>query len=283
MMKPNVKPLKFHGGYHDVEYDALCIPAISPEGNWSLKNLQVPEDAVRHPEIAERVGRALFDRGITDAYAPAVDKMSARIVPKSLLSKVIRLPYGVNLYRNHEVPADGVALGRGHAFIMSGGGCPVVVAAGKNSCIVTHASRDSLLDRNHIRKTGEPRDYASVIRAIIGWSAKYGNIKPGQLSLRGFFTIPTADFSHPPDDPVWGEDNILLAEFIRKQWSAPVISGPDLCLSIPELIMAQAAEGRFGPTGMERELPSSGAFGYTRHSDEAMRTVRNLVIVHRTR
>jgi hypothetical protein len=131
MMKPNVKPLKFHGGYHDVEYDALCIPAI----------LQVPEDAVRHPEIAERVGRALFDRGITDAYAPAVDKMSARIVPKSLLSKVIRLPYGVNLYRNHEVPADGVALGRGHAFIMSGGGCPVVVAAGKNSCIVTHASR----------------------------------------------------------------------------------------------------------------------------------------------
>lgn len=274
--------LTFHGSYDTVEYDAVCIAAGSPAGDWSLKYFQHPEDAAKYPEKAERLARVLRERGITDAYAPAVDKMSGLVVEKTALSVTIQLPHGVRLHRNRDVPADGVSLGRNHAFIMSGGGCTVLVAAGRGLVIAAHASRDSMLDRAFIRNEAPPREYASVVRSIIGHASKSGHVLPKHLSLRGFFTLPAEDFPHPPSHPDWGAENVQLAEFIAGKWGPHIMTGPDLHLSIPELIKAQGAEHRFGRVGVEKDLPRSGAFGYTRHANEAMRTARNLVIVHRT-
>lgn len=276
--------LHFKGEHDEVKYQATCIPAGTPDGDWSLKHFQHSEDAERHPERAERLGRMLHDLGVTDAYAPAVDKMSALITHRKELSEVIELPYGVRLYRNKNVPADGVPLRKGQAFVMSGGGCPVIVAAGgKDTCVVAHASRDSLLDPNRIQKIGEPRKYASVIQAIIGWVERNDGLRPGRLSLRGLFTIPAAEFTHPPDDPIWGWVNERRAEIIQEKWNRPIITGLDLALSIPELIKAQAADHGFGPTGVDKELPSSGPYGYTRHIEKGMRSARNLVVVRRTK
>src|SRR5690348_10075568 len=111
----------------NITYEAICYPAGTPSGDWSLAKLKVPGDEQLNPTEAERLGRVLASHGIKRAFAPRVADSSAIIVPKSELTDVIELPHGVKLFRNARLPADGTTLGPGDAFIMSGGGCPVIV------------------------------------------------------------------------------------------------------------------------------------------------------------
>jgi hypothetical protein len=281
----SVSPLVYQDEHDGVKYEAICYPAGNPAGDWSLKNLRLPGDVESHPTEAERLGRTLAAHGIKRAYAPHVAASSARIVPKSMLTDVLELPHGVLLLRNAQLPADGVALGRGEAFIMSGGGCPVIVAAGDGMCIAAHASRESLLDRYFIMngRMHAERKYKSVINAIVGWAARRetGILQPQKMHLRGYFTIPTHRFHHRKDDAKFGYVNSLTAEYVAKNWGPSIMPAPDYCLSISRLIEAQASVLQFGLKEVEEAIPEDGAFGYTRHPDEAMRPVRSLNIVHR--
>lgn len=280
-----LEPRICHGGHEDTAYTVIIYPAGTPAGNWTLKNLQLPEDVQKHPAEAERLGRVLAKHKVRRAYAPDVVPSSGIIIPRLKLESVLELPHGVQLCRKQGEPADGVALSRGEAFVMSGGGCPVLVMCGDNLCIAAHASRDSLLDTHHI-KTGQrdpDRPHKSVINAMVSWAARreINPLGPRQTRLRGYATIPAHMFRHSPTNEKFGTLNMQRAEYIDKHWGPNIVNGPDLCMSIEKLVQAQARTAGFGPVTFEEELPEAGPFGYTQHPDEAMRPVRNLVIVHR--
>lgn len=282
-----IAPLVCKDEHDGVEYEAICYPAGTPAGDWTLKNLRVPEDVQKHPAEAERIGRVLAEHGIKRAYAPHVAPASGIIIPRPRLSSVLELPHEVTLFRNAAMPADGVALGRGEAFVMSGGGCPVLVMSGDGMCIAAHASRDSLLDTCHIR-TGErnpDRPHKSVINAMVSWAARRETspLKPRQSKLSGYFSISTDWFRHSPDHPDFGVLNVQRAKYIERNWGPGIVIGPHLCLNIENLSRAQARTAGFTPelVVFREEIGGNSPFGFTQHPDPAMRPVRSLNIVHR--
>ena len=281
--EPPTSALIYSNQSNEVSYEAICYPPGTPAGDWSLKHLRTPEDVRTHPAEATRLGRVLASHGIKRAYAPHVAASSALVVSRSSLTDVLELPYWVQLFRNARLPAAGTDLDPGDAFIMSGGGCPVVIAIGENLCIVAHASRDSLLDRVHIMTGKKSRKYAGVLNAIVGFAARKKNtpLRPQEMDLHWHLTIPACRFAHRLDNPKFGHANRMLEQYVVRHWGQEIIPGPDYFLSVSKLIHAQGTAACFKNLVGGEDIPEDGPFGYTGHPREDMRQVRSLNIVHR--
>lgn len=244
--------------------------------NWSLANLYSQEDAENDPAFAERLGKVLADRNIKRAYGPSVIFHSGHIVEREELTTEITLPGGAKLFRRKDLPADGVPIRRGEAFVMSGAGCPPVIIAGKGFCLPMHGSRDTLVDRASLAGN-PPREHSSVIHAGVAFlKEKYG-VDVRHLALCGGFHIRPSEFTHPFNHPKYGETNARLFEHLLFTYGANIMNNEG-DLDMAELALGIARDIGIPYAEFGDPLPKRAAT--TRDGREEF--WRNLVLVYRT-
>jgi hypothetical protein len=276
-----------------MRFTAVCIPPDA-RGGWSLKDLYGQEALDRDPAFRTRLGTALASSTGSTVYAPSVGFHSAAILPDARqLKRRIEFPNGITMYRNRELPADGVFLKPGQAFVMSAAGCMTAIAAGSNDenesfLLAFHMSRDSALDRKLILEGTASRPHRSVVEAAVDALADRG-VAPEHMAIRGYFSLPPECFDHPFEHPEHGEYNQLMAGYVAEHWGAVCVSvedtdeGESALLDMQQLLAHQAYRLGVRDVSFEHGLKLSGPFAHTRHPVERLRRERNLCIVHRPR
>lgn len=198
-------------GHDDAEHYGL--------ESWSLKPLQRPADVFSNQRLAQILSQELEGFDINEAFAPNVVPASGQIVSTADLTDQLWMK-GTRLYRNKALPADGVLLEQNQAFMMSGAGCPLIIATAGEDMIVAHAARDSLIDRGAV--VGKPtRKHVSVVDAMIEKFQKRGALL-SDIVMVMLFAIPANEFEHHFDHPKYGEYNCALATFIFDRWSGGI-------------------------------------------------------------
>ncbi len=260
------------------------IPATS-QTDWSLKNLYDQSSLDRNWALAQRLAEISHTLNLKTVYAPSVAHMSAHIITDvSKFGIAIRLNSRVTLYRDF-LAADGVRLEQDEAFMMSSGGCPIVIASSGEHCIAAHTGLDSLADPARVQSTGSSRTHDSVIEAIADCFLGKG-IALSEVSVAAGLAIPQEDFVLHLDQPEFADRTRALQAHITRRWGGSMFtSGIQhhqrvLCVSMEKLIEEQARALGFGSVQIFGTLDTYSA--YTRHPDANMRTRRNLAIVLRT-
>lgn len=230
------------------KYASVSIKVFGPvqaqeyglTSGWSLAKLQSMHDVPSSRLLMQILSKELLGFGVKKAFAPHVAALSGAIVSSDRLRDEIRFrSEKVALYRNANLPADGVPLQLKEAFVMSGAGCPLILASNGSRVIVAHAGRDSLVDRASIRGTFG-RQYISVVDAIVDNFKAFGEL-PQNIAMTMLFSIPPEEFEHSPQHPEYGEYNSRLIKFIDARWPGCFIDGHDtFYLDLQQLFIAQA-------------------------------------------
>ncbi len=272
----NGNAFRYHNGSG---YESFIVAAdIENNFNWSLGPLYCQADVEKNRTLVEGIVSIFKRRKVKKIYAPSVAAHSARIVGAKELTTRIELGQGIVLYRNKDLPSDGVPIQVGEGWIMSGGGCPVLIATGRGICIPMHASRESLIDLKRIETGESSRQHESVIHATAAYFKERG-INLGEVVLRGCWNVKPENFLHPFDDPKHGSLNVRRYEDLLDRYGPSIMTEPNGCLSLPELVMHIAKSLGFAQVGFSRSLNSNEAD--TRHKDKKFALMRNLVGVHR--
>jgi len=264
---------------HKVPGMGARVRALSPQSrNWSLKSLQTQEDVRVQCHLATGLREALRDIGVHKAFAPHVVLASAQIADRNAFKQPIDLGEGRHLYRNQDVPADGVFIGKGHAFVMSSGGCPIIISTAGEQMIVAHAGRDSLVDRGAV--TGNPtRPHVSVVNAIVEAFLERGATLR-DISMCMMFSISASLFTHSLIDLNHGTYNYALWEFIKGRWPSGVVRHKNnMLLSLEMLFEEQAREAGVRNVWYTNSLEEFPRLAHTRDGLGSDR--RNLFIVKR--
>lgn len=246
--------------------------------SWSLKPIQEHDDALKHRELASGLCATLHSIGAKMAYAPNVAAMSATIVRVGKLGKQIPLGDGVVLHRDKDVPADGVFLPPGKAFMMSGAGCPLIIATAGEYAVVAHAGRDSLIDRGAVM--GRPtRNCGSVVDSII--DALLGRNAPADdIDMCMLFAIPAESFGHPENDPRYGEFNSRLGVYAHNNWPGSVTKKDgSVFVDLGALFVEQARQRGVRRAWAVHSLDEYPDLAHTRDGKDISR--RNLYVVKR--
>ncbi|MBU6388643.1 hypothetical protein KGQ72_02100 [Patescibacteria group bacterium] len=214
------------------------------------------------------------------AYAPHIEPASARIVDTTELKEKIRLG-AVDLFRNHDLPADGTFLEPGDAFVMSAAGCPIIIAADRYGryVVVAHAGRDSLIDRGAV--VGEPTEgrHLSVVHAVVAAFEQRG-MPARDLEMHMLFSIPVSVFDHDLDHPQYGRYNRQLGEFVDERWRRCTdYKDGSLFLNLEHIFIAQAAEMHVVSLQAVHRLDHYPDLAHTHDGEDRGR--RNLFIVKR--
>lgn len=256
---------------------ALCVASMSTD--WSLKDIYDQAGADRNPDLVAHLRSEFLPLGVTRAYGPSVAPMSGAIVDPGELTSRIVLDEGLELFRNRDLPSDGIWLEPGEAFVMSGGGCPVAIAEGGGICLVAHVGRESAIDRERLLGRTPKRKYMSVIDAMAMTACRRG-VEPRDMTLRVLFQIPTSLFAHPLDDAQHGEAHRAILRYAQGLGeSVATVRDGNMHLSMHELVMAQGRLVGFRVDDVDHALPEDGPFGHTRHPVSGLRDQRNLVTV----
>lgn len=245
--------------------------------NWSLSPLQTQEDAWGNLTLATGLTRALRELEVRTAYAPNVAAASARVVNTADLRSRIRLNE-IDMYRRRDLPADGIFLKPGEAFMMSGAGCPLIIASAGEPLLVAHAGRDSLVDRGAI--AGSPsRRHVSVVHAIVEAFRSRG-VHPERIRMTMLFAIPTETFEHRFDHPYLGDFNRKLGAFINARWpGCTVWNSGGVFLNLEFLFLEQATQAGVRDLDAMRSLTDCPRLAHTRDGNDPNR--RNLYVVKR--
>lgn len=272
-----------------VPWEGICVPQTLAT-NWSLKDLYSQRDLDRHEtkQLATRVGSILHELNVSKARAPSVASSSGQIVDHMELTDRILLPQGIRIYRNKGLPADGTLLRKkGDAFLMSGGGCPAIVLTGGSTCIVAHASRESLLPK---RFTEDGRAIGEHVSVVTNCVRKFRELEPDvpfdEANFRVIFGITPRQFSHPVHHPEHGANNRGRQRYLIRHYGEiahSFIRDPDNggYLDLNALTVHQARLCGIENAKTGTVLPAKGKFAYTRHPNPEMAEGRNLVIVRR--
>ena len=245
--------------------------------SWSLRQMQTQDDAVRDPSLARGLRIALA--GVKTAYAPNVAVSSAAVVPTENLKKNKIQLRGTSIYRNKEAPADGVFLNRDEAVVMSGSGCPIIIATAGRRMVVAHAGRDSLIERSAV--LGMPtRRHVSVVNAII--EALLGKGEPlNGIVMCMLCSVPAELFEHRFDHPQYGSYNHALVNFVDARWPGCTTRRGNVAvfLNLESVFTAQALEAGVWHTWAMSSLRDYTALAHTR--DGKCPSRRNLFVVKR--
>lgn len=270
-----------------VSYTAVCVPPARM--NYSMGRFYTPAEAEEAPALRDELRLVAERYGARQLYGPSVGAMSGRMVRAcQIVGAAIPLGNGITLYRNKEEPSDGLPLEPGDGVPMSTGGCQVLVASGgspsgKAVCLVAHAARDSLIDREFIR-TGvltPGREYVSIVEHMAAAARNLG-VDPSYLDMKALFSLPAEVFAHPLKHEVFRDYNEKLVAYARELDETIVSERDDVAyLDNAGLALAQARKEGFRSCEEHCTLPVDGPFGHTRHPDPDMRNPRNLVFVCR--
>lgn len=245
--------------------------------NWSLAPLQRHEDMRQNPELTRALRTVFRDMGVQRAFAPNVAPASAAIVDTNDLSDRIELAEEVSLYRRKEIPADGVFLKSGEAFLMSAAGCPVIIATAGTQVIVAHGARDSLIDRGAV--IGSPsRKHGSIVDAIVEAFENKGTAT-NEILLCMLLSIPTRAFEHRFDHPQYGAYNRTLFDYINRRWHGCTAhtTSESMFLDLESVFMEQARSLGVRQVWATYSLAHYPAFAHTRDGHSPHR--RNLILV----
>lgn len=294
--RPETKPgtpLTFRSSAEPVRYSVECAPAREAGGlvrNWSLTQLS-------DYAYLSRLRDALPD-GECRYYAPSVYQMSGAVARHVSFTDIYELDRFRSIRRpgyreglNTRIPCDGTWVGSKEGFVMTAGGCPLLVLSGTGECgrclcIVAHAGRDSLIDLFRVGKAIRPRAHESVVESMVAYARQYFSAKPKELILRSFFSLPWQAFPHDQRDTSHGAANKKLQEYLLEcGLERALIENTDgeICLSLNVLVQLLAEQQGIGciETG-HHDLPEDGDFAYTRHAlPELGGVVRNLVMLRR--
>ena len=276
---------KFSVGKVDVNMRAFAPNETKQYGisNWSLRPIQKKRDVQKNRSLVAGLRMALSKMDVQQVYAPNVAAMSARIVETQSLKECIPLGGEIHLYRDQTIPADGVFLKPYEAFVMSGAGCPVIIATGNDLMVVAHSGRDSLIEPEAIwgEHLGEQRKrlHLSVVDAIVDAFKKRG-IAPSKVTMTMHFSIPTAVFEHRFDEKYRAFQNRALLKFVRK-WPGCTdrVNVNGFLLSLEELFKSQARQAGVGDISVANNLSELPALAHTRDGKNHDR--RNLIVVKR--
>ena len=271
---------------YEIRAQDFRILAFSPNDgvqhglkNWSLSRLQAQDDATEHRSLATSLSKIFRKIGVRKAYAPSVGAANAAIINPFVLRQRIRLGKDIRLYREYAIPADGMFVWPGEAFVMSAAGCPIIVAvsAAEGLMIVTHAGRDSLIDRGAV--LGKPaRKNLSVVDAIVETMMDCG-VLPGEILMQMHLSIPKEVFEHRFDHPQHGTYNRALNNFINMRWpdcTTKVDNG--MLLDLEALFVEQARSAGLRYVEASNSLARFPELTHTR-SDRP--ELRNLIVVKR--
>lgn len=212
--------------------------------SWSLLGLQTNHDVFKWRPLVRGLHQVLSALGVRKACAPNVAAMSANIATSDILTDRIPLGGDTWLYRNKQVPLDGIFLEPGMAFVMSAAGCPLIIAEGKNAkqktfVVAAHAGRDSLADRGAV--LGKPtRKNISVVETIID-AFRLCDVPPDAVSMEMRYWIPATSFEHRFDHPEYGAYNWRLFGFLKERWPGCMSKSlHGMFLSLEHLFLEQA-------------------------------------------
>ena len=264
---------------------SLAISALGPNDaehseleTWSLGSLQRQEDVQENYPLARAVSERLYGMNVREAFAPNVAAMSGTIVsPQDLIEKICLGE--VSLYRNKQLPADGVLLNPGETFIMSAAGCPIILASGGDHFIASHAGRDSLIDRGAVNNS-PTRRHMSIVNAMIH-EFRLRKVPITDVVMVMLFAIPADTFEHSFDHPQYGGYNRALYALINARWpKCARFVDNRMFLDLESLFIEQALS-----TGVPRMLSaicSLAEFPHLAHTRDGIgANRRNLIVVRR--
>jgi len=140
------------------------------------------------------------------------------------------------------VRAEGVWMTKiGEAVGIASSDCPTIVARNVNSLktVAAHAGRDSLYDRGRLEGGKSPRQYESVVDAIM---RKLARDRIDSRNVRVFIAcgIRQRCFNHPTDRGDGREWNARLVRHLQHRWGRAVVSDDGSgCIDMQKLIRRQ--------------------------------------------
>lgn len=274
-----------------LENDSFLVSALGPNeakfyehslSNWSLKNLQMPIDAESNRPLANAISNVFEILNVTQAWAPSVASANATIIDCKDLIHGISLKGHRMLYRNPDVPADGIFLERGGTFVMSSAGCPLIVATAGDEMITAHAGIHSLVDEA-MYTSQTPRQHESVVFSIIeALMRSVDNLEPKDIKMWVLFSIPTPAFTYRFGSSQYGMRNRLFINALKANYPECVIERQhDNCaqIDLETLIMMQTAKKDVTNVFISDSLSKHPELTHTRKGTDYKK--RNLIVVRR--
>ncbi len=250
--------------------------------NWSLKNFQLPADMESHRPLADAISKVFTKLNITQAYAPSVASANAVITDHKNLTHGLFLKGHRVLYRNPNVPADGIFLKQGGAFVMSSAGCPLIIATAGDEMIASHAGVHSLIDEA-MYTTQKPRRHKSVVFSIIeALLRSVDNLKPEDIKMWVLFSIPASVFIYRFGTSEYGKHNRSFINAIKEDCQECVIEMQhDNCaqIDLETLIMMHATRKGVKDIYISDSLSKHPGLTHTRKGTDYKK--RNLIVVRR--
>ncbi|MHB8913412.1 MAG: hypothetical protein ACYC4I_00115 [Minisyncoccota bacterium] len=244
--------------------------------SWSLRGLQTPEDVTSNMPLVRALRKSLLEFGVTRAFAPHVAAASGKIVNPAKLTTDIPF-WEVVVQRNQGLPADGVFLKPEGAFMMSGAGCPIILASAGKHLIVAHAGRDSLIDRGAVMGK-QSRRRLSIVDEIVCTFGRNGR-SPKEIAMVMMFAIPAGNFEHRENHPVYGEYNRALVTFAERWRGAILWRNGHPHLNLERVFLEQARQAGVRRAQAICQLDDFSGLAHTRDGKDSNR--RNLIIVKR--
>ena len=238
--------------------------------NWSLDDIQ------DNPTLTTALSKVLRLLNVREAFVPCVARGSGRIVPLTDLTDCVPL-VGARLYRNQDLPADGMFLAPGQTFMMSTRGCPLIIAGAGKHFIVAHAGLNSLIDPGAV--IGTPtREHVSVVDSIVASFWEQG-IPPSKIVMMMLFVTPAIKFERDKALQYSAEDRALAA-FVHARWKGGIVEKDrEAFLDLETVFIEQALQARVVCASSTLHLPHLARTHDKRSSCER----HHLVMVKRNR
>lgn len=269
------------GASEPVVYTARCL---APDGgDWSISQLFEINRKSSYT-YKHRLGTQFANRGVTEVFSPIDHLMSAVFLPQDEFRLTISLGYEDLCLHRPSKPSDATIIRKGQAFLITPGGCPLVVLSfiGKDGlpyCIAAHAGRKSLIDYKLILEGYSSRSAFSIVESIVAKAMQLGG-EVATMYLRSFFSIPWEAYRFSVDDTRHGKTNLAVNSYLKSKYGSDVLVTTDghEHYSLNKIIEAQARGFGIGHIETGWSLPYNGPYAYTTHDNPLLADkVRNLV------
>jgi len=185
---------------------------VGQEEDWTMRNLGAPEDVQKNSSLTRHLPSIMEALGIHTVYAPVPTKFNGLVLPHTKLTMAIALG-NRTVYRG--AYADGCVLPRGHGFVVSLGGCSLVIAkrlVGPESgsaprVVVSHAGLHSALNNVCLH----------VLQALCTEGELVEQVAP-QVEVSIELAISPEHYTHEWDHPQDGGHNMALCTYVRDNW-----------------------------------------------------------------
>jgi len=168
------------------------------------------DDFYNHTQVIE----LLMKNNISKIYFPNISSFTGEICDEDDFNQSFKIPkYGLEVFYHKKT--EGLVIPKNSAAFLCTADCPVIICKDKvdDLLIVAHAGLGSVVDKTMILNGHRSRFYKSVVDSIIDYLDENDNETCDcEIIIAG--GISHKSFIYSPQDPVFGESNKKLLEFI---------------------------------------------------------------------